>query len=514
MSEIGFSQIPANTLVPFFYAEFDGGTSPANENQNSLIIANTVTAQPAVPVYCPSVAQAIALCGAGSLVAAMVEAYLSKDSAAPLYILPLADDGAGVAAIGSLSFTGPATAAGTLALYIAGQAVPVAVTSGMTATQLATAVIAAINGWKSANGVALPVTAAVDGTHAYQVNLTANNKGTHGNSIDLRLNYFGAQGGEATPVGITLAITAMATGATDPSLAGLDAILGDTNYDFIAHPWSTTAQLNSLQTLMAGRWAFNRQVYGHTWGAKMDADATGATNLTFGATRNDPHAEVTSYEPAPSAPWVVAAGFMAAGALALRADPNRPIQTLGITGPLPPPVTARYTWATKNALLAAGMALMDYNADGTCKILRAVTTYQKNPAGVPDASYRDTETLYGLMYFIRRMKAAVSIAYPRAKLADDGTNFGAGVTFTKGLADQPIATPNGVRAVLVAEYDRMVTEGLVEDTATFALGLRVQRNSEDDSRLDILLDPIIVSGLRVVAAAVRFSLSDASALAA
>lgn len=514
MPEIGFSQIPGNTLVPFFYAEFDGGVSPANENQNSLIIANTVTAQPAVPVYCPTIAQAIALCGAGSLVTAMVEAYLSKDSAAPLYILPLADDGAGVAATGNLSFTGPATAAGTLALYIAGQSVPVAVTAAMTAAQLATAVIAAITAWKSANGVFLPVTAAVDGVNNFQVNLTARNKGTPGNSIDLRLNYRGPQGGEATPAGINVAVTPMANGATDPSLATLDGILGDTNYDFIGHPWSSAAQLNSLQTLMASRWAFNRQVYGHTWAAKMDADATGATNLAFGATRNDPHAEVTSYEPAPAAPWVVAAGFMASGAISLRADPNRPLQTLGVTGPLAPPMTARYTWATKNALLAAGMALMDYNADGTCKILRAVTTYQKNPAGVPDASYRDTETLYGLMYFIRRMKAAVSIAYPRAKLADDGTNFGAGTTFTNGLADQPIATPNGVRSVLIAEYDRMVDEGIVEDTATFARGLKVQRNSEDDSRLDILLDPIVVSGLRIVAVAVRFALSDASAQAA
>lgn len=514
MSEIGFSQIPANTLVPFFYAEFDGGYSPAADVQNSLIVANTITDQPAVPVWCASVGQAIGLFGAGSLAAAMVEKLLGTDASSPLYVLPMADAEAGVAAGGKLVFTGTATSAGTLALYVAGRAVPVAVTAAMTAAQLATAAAAAINAWISANGVALPITAAVDGETATQVNLTAANAGTHGNSIDLRLNAGGVVAGEVTPAGITAAITAMANGATDPDLTGLDAILGDTNYDFIAIPWSSAAQLNALRDVMTARWAFNRQIYGHVWAAKADADATGATNITFGKTRNDPHVTVVSYEPAPVAPWDIAASYMAAAARSIRADANRPVQTLALAGVTAPPNTARYTWPTKNSLLASGMALMQYNPDNSCAILRPVTTYQVNGQGVPDASYRDAETLYGLMYFIRQMKSAIAIAFPRAKLADDGTNFGAGNTFTGGIADQPICTPKAARAVLIAAYTQMVQEGIVEDVDTFSKGLIVQRNAQDDSRLDILLDPIVVSGLRVVAAAVRFSLSDNSALAA
>lgn len=517
MPAIGFSTIPQNVKVPFSYFEVGAGNGGSSEQQNSLLIGNTITVQPAVPVWINTVAKGVALFGAGSILAMMIEKYLTADPNGALYALPLADAGGAVAAGGNLSFTGPATAAGSLALYIAGRSVPVAVTAAMTAAQLATAVIAAVNAWTSANGVLLPVTAAVDGVNNFQVNLTARNKGTQGNSIDLRLNYYGAQGNEATPAGITCAITAMAAGAADPDLTGLDAILGDTNYDFIAIPWSTPAQFNAMQTLMAnaaGRWSYNRQDYGHVWAAKLDADATGGTNITFGLTRNDPHLTCVSYEPSPPTPWDVAASFMGAAAQSLRADPARPLQTLSVPGILAPIKTARYTWATQNTLLSSGMALMSYNPDGTCSIKRAVTTYQKNPAGVSDLSLLDTETLYTLMAFIRQQKDALGIAFPRAKLADDGTSFGAGTTFSKGLADQPITTPNGIKAVCIATYARQVQAGLVEDTKTFAAGLIVQRNANDASRVDMLLDPVLVSGLRVLAVLVNFFLSDASAQAA
>lgn len=514
MSAIGFKQIPANVKVPFMYFEVGAGSAGGNDNQNSLIVANTVTAQPAVPVFTPSVAQAIALFGAGSLCAAMVEEYLAADPTGSLFVLPLADAGGAVAATGNISFTGPATAAGVLALYIAGNAVPVAVTAAMTAAQLATAVIAAVNAWISPNGVLLPVSALVDGMNNFQVDFTARNKGTQGNSIDIRLNYYGIRNNEATPAGITAAVTAMSAGATDPDITGLDAILGDDNYDFVAVPWSAAAQLTALDTLMATRWSYNRQDYGHVFSAKQDADATGATNITFGLTRNGPHVTCVSYEPAPTAAWLVSAGFCGAFAQSSKADPARPTQTLSIPNLKAPPKTARYTWPTKNSLLSSGMALMQYNSDGTCAILRSVTTYQKNGANVPDASFLDAETCFSLMKFMRNQKQILGVTFPRSKLADDGTNFGAGTTFTRGLPDQPITTPKGIKAISIAQYSRDVDAGLVEDVQTYAAGLIVQRNANDASRVDMLLDPIFVSGLRVLATLVDFFLSDAAAQAA
>jgi phage tail sheath gpL-like len=269
----------------------------------------------------------------------MVEKYLLGDPNGALYVLPMADAGGGVAATGKLSFTGPATAAGSLSLYIAGNLVTVAVTAAMTAAS-----------WPPPpSPPSMPGSAPMAWLAAGQRRgrwrqclrgrSDRPQQGHPGQRIDLRLNYYGALSSEAVPAGITVAITAMANGATDPDITGLDAILGDENYDFIAVPWSTATQLNALQTLMANRrpLVLQPQDYGHVWAAKQDADATGATNIAFGLTRNDPHLTCVSYEPAPTAPWLVASAFMAAAANSLRADPARPLQTLTVEGiwPLP-----------------------------------------------------------------------------------------------------------------------------------------------------------------------------------
>lgn len=510
-SGISFPNIPQSGLnVPGSYFDFSTTGLPGDEEQNSLVIGNTVTEQPEVPVYLASIPQAVALFGAGSILAAMVEKILTADPNATLYGLPMADAGGGTAAAGSIAFTGTATANGTLALYIAGKSVPVGVTVGMTAAQLATAAVAAINAWTSPNGVALPVTAAVDGMHTYQVDLTANNKGTPGNAIDIRLNYYGAQSSEATPAGLTVAVVAMTGGATDPTTSGFAAILGSTNYDFIAIPWSTAQALNDFQTLMAGRFLYSNASYGGVFSAKMDADATGSTNIAFGADRNDQHMLCVSYEPAPPPPWEVAACFCGAFAQSSRADPARPTQTLALPGLLAPPATARYTFATQNTLLGSGMALMKYSASGSCSIMRAVTTYQKNSAGQPDVTYKDAETLYTLMYDVRYLGAGFQSIYPRAKIIADGSSIGPGSSFNNGLPDQPVVTAKAALATYATLYAQLVKQTLATNMAAFLANSRILQNAEDPTRFDTLLALVLPSGLRVTANLVQASLYDGS----
>lgn len=507
---ISFPTIPSNIRVPGVYFDFAATGQPSAGNQNSLLIGNTVTAQPALPVYVANIAQGVALFGAGSILARMVEAYLTADPNATLYALPVADAEGGTAASGSFAFTGTATAAGSLSLYVGEQLVSVAVTVGMTAAQLATAVVAAINAWTSANGVALPVTAAIDETHNYQADLTANNKGTPGNSITLGLNYYGAQQNQSTPAGITVAIVAMSGGETDPTTSGFAAALGSTNYDFIAMPWSTTQALNDFQTLLESRWAYSNMAYGGAFTAKMDADATGATNIAFGLDRNDQHMVCISYEPSPSTPWAVAAAAMGAFAQSSRADAARPTQTLPIPGILAPPETGQYSFPTQNTLLNSGMALMQYNSDGTCAIRRMVTTYQKNGAGAPDVTYKDAETLYALMYGVRYTVSYIKDVAPRAKFAANGTALGPGQSFTNGLADQPIITPNGIGSLALAAYTDLVNAGQMQDVQFFKQNMLSQANATDPTRDDLLLPFTMMSGLRIVAALVQPSLSASS----
>lgn len=485
---ISFSTIPQDLRVPLFFVEMDNSRAgPSVFPQRALLIGQATVAIAATPRFVSSAEEVASLCGAGSMIARMMAAYRANDQLGEVWILPLQDHGSGVAATGTIGVSGTASAAGTVAIYIGGRRVPVAVASGNAASAVATAIAAAINA-----DTALPVTASPSGSN---VTVTAKNDGTLGNAIDIRLNYAGTAGGEATPAGLTITITPMASGATDPDLTGLDTILGDEEFDFVCAPWTTSTALNAMRDLMsdsAGRWSFTRQTYGHVWASARD---TAANLITLGQGRNDQHVSIVGVHDSPSCPVQWAAAAMAASAQALKADPARPLQTVAIRGVLAPPVGSRFSLTQKQALLTAGIALPAFAQDGQASILRMVTTYQKNAFNQPDQSYLDVETLFTLMAIIRRLRSATTQKFARSKLANDGTRFGPG---------QPIVTPAVFKAELVAQYAQLEAEGLVEDAEGFAAATIVLRNPTDQSRLDVLYAPNLVNGLRVLAVLAQF----------
>ena len=178
-----------------------------------------------VPVQTTGVGDAITLGGARSMLASMVSAYRANDTFGEVWCLPLADDSGGTAATGSVQFTAAATANGTFYLYVAGVRYALPVLTTQTVTQLATALAALVNA---------DVTACVTATSSTgTVTFTAANKGPAGNDIDIRVNYLGTVGGEVAPAGLTWTLTAMANGATTPSLTTALANLGSTTFDFI-----------------------------------------------------------------------------------------------------------------------------------------------------------------------------------------------------------------------------------------------------------------------------------------
>ena len=75
-------------------------------------------------------------------------------------------------------------------------------------------------------------------------------------------------------------------------------------------------------------------------------------------------------------------------------DPERPVQTLVLTGRLPAPVNKRFTREERHNILSYSGATTEVDAGGNVIIERAVTTYTKNPStGITDPSYRDIETM-------------------------------------------------------------------------------------------------------------------------
>jgi phage tail sheath gpL-like len=503
--------IPGNLRVPLFYAQFDNSKAGVNQqNTYALILGQATTAVPAVVDYVPSPAAAAQMFGANSQLAAEIAAYMANDPVTPVYAVPYVDAGGGVAATGAYAFGGTATKAGTVSAYVGDQLVQVAVAVGDTAATIATNLTAAINayvysigGGAQQSALQLPVTAvAAAGT----VNLTADNKGTLGNAIPLGLNLRGTLGGESTPAGITVAITAMSGGAGDPSLATLPAILGNQGFDFICNPWETTTQYAFTATLMndaAGRWSYSNALYGHIFSAKADT----VTNLlALGGALNDQHLAIFGVAAGAGGVatpgYVVAAAVTAACAVQLQAMPNRPLQTVTVQGIMGEQPGAAFSFSQEQALLTTGIAVLRGNPDGSVQIVRAVTTYQTNSYGQSDQSYLDTETMFSLMAFTRRLKARITQEFPRALLVQDGTKVGFGV---------PAISPSIAKGVLVAEYAAMEMEGLVQNTDAFEAGLVVDINADDPSRLDVLVDPYFVSGLRIFATLVQFHLNTQAA---
>lgn len=493
---VSFNTIPANVRVPLFYAEVDNSQAGYfSQSLRTLLIGQKLAAGDAaanVPILVSRSDEAKTRFGLSSMLARMHDTYRKNDSVGEVWCLPLDDAGTGVAAAGSLTVTGPATAAGTLNLYIGAQRVQVAVAANDSATTIAAAISSAINA-----DTTLPVTSAVDGTTVTKVNVTARHKGTLGNAIKLQLNYRGSAGGELTPAGVAVAIVAMSGGATDPTLTTALANMGDEEYDFIVMPYTDSASLDALKTTMndtTGRWAYNRQIYGHVYTAKSD---TFANLVTLGTARNDQHASIAGYETGvPNTPWEYAAAYGARNAVFISADPARPTQTGELVGILPAPAGSRFIMTERQSLLNSGIATSFYGG-GAVRVERAITTYQKNAWNQADPSYLDSETMHTLAYVIRRLRYNVTQKYSRHKLANDGTRFGAG---------QAIVTPSVVRGEILSEYAAMEELGIVENAKAFAKNLIVERNATDPNRLDVLYPPDLVNQLRVFAVLAQFRL--------
>jgi phage tail sheath gpL-like len=491
-SSISFNGIPASIRVPGVYVEIDASRAirglsawPAR-----VLIAGqrlaTGTAPAGVPVRLASAGVANGLFGRGSMLAAMCAAWFRANTTTEVWALPINDLGAGVQATGTLTFAGTATAAGTVNLLIAGQAVPVGIASGNTAAQAATAAAAAINAAPD-----LPVTAAAA---AAVVTLTARHRGIEGNGIDLRHSF---QPGEALPAGLTLTIVGMASGTGNPDAdlgTALDA-LGDAWFTDLVSGWSAPSTLAVIEARLLAEWGPLRMRDCHAWAGRREA--TFAALATFGAARNSPFVTVMGFRGSPTPSWQWAAALAGVAVFHLAIDPARQVRTLALPGVIAPPIAERFSWAEREQLLRDGIATFEVARDGQVLIERAITTYQTNAAGAEDESFLDVETMKLLAFLRFDLRQMVASRYPRHKLADDGTSFARG---------QAVVTPGLMRAEIIARALQWEAQGLVENIEQLKRDLVVIRNPNDPNRLDALIPPDVVNNLRVLAAQIQFLL--------
>lgn len=481
--------IPSDIRVPFIYVEFDPSRAfqgPSVLKYKNLLIGQRVSGglRPKLILdRITSYDQASQLYGNGSQLARMFKAWFQNNRVSEVYGISLDDAGAGVSASGSFVLGGTASADGSLVVYIGGERIPVAVTSGMTANQIGIALVAALS-------TRLPVTGS---NSVGTVNITARNKGEAGNDIPLMVNY---NPGEELPTGITLSITQMSGGANNPVIQDAIDVIGDEWYNIICAPYVDVTNLAAIEAEMADRFGYVRMIDGMYITSKR---ASLGTLSSFGNSRNSPHVNCFHSYGVPTSSFEFAASVAGQLSKEGQADPARPFQTLELVGVLPPVIASRFTMTENNSLLYDGISTFYVDNGGKVRIQRAITMYQKNPSGADDTAYLDVNTMLTLMYLRYDFRTKILTKYPRAKLADDGVQVGPG---------QQVMTPKIGKAEAINIFRGWETLGLVENISQFKNDLIVTRSIQDPNRLDFILPPDLMNQFLVGAATIQFLLQS------
>ncbi len=491
---ISFNSIPSNLRVPFVTAEFDSSQAsqgPALLAYRGLLIGQKLTAGTGVADSLYKVAnvdQVITLAGRGSMLHRQALGWFASNKMTETWIGVLADNAGGVAATGTIVVSGPATAAGTIALYLGGERITIGVALGDVSTAIATAIGAAINA-----NLDIPVTASVA---ASTVTLVFRHKGLVGNAYDVRHSF---RDGDALPAGVGLTIVQLGgviAGTLNPVLTGLIAAMGDLWFQIWTHPYTDATSLAAIEAELALRFGPMRLQAGV---AITSSAGSFSALTTLGNGRNSPHSAIVSQPGvAPLTPPMEFAAEVA-GLIARYGadDPARPFQTLALSRALAPPETDQFDISERNLLLFDGISPTRRVVGGGVQLERMITTYQLSPSGADDTAYLDVTTMLTLLYLRYSFRVRMQLKYPRHKLANDGTRFGPG---------QAVMTPKLGKAEAVGWFRQMEELGLVENFDQFKADLVVERNATDPNRLDFLLPPDLINQLIVTAARIAFRL--------
>lgn len=243
----------------------------SNEPQKVLFIGQSVAAGTAtngdLEAGIGNNGEEDALFGATSMLAQMIRAARTLNGVTQFDAIPLADNGSGVDATGTIAFTGPSTAAGTINVIVGSglnYTLPIAVASGDSATDIGDAVDTAVAALTDA-----PFTSS---NSTGTVTFTAVNAGTVGNGFVLKTT--------GTVAGVGTTVTGFASGATDPVLTTLFDVIEGERYQTIVWPggYATT----ELTTLLDARFNATNDVLDGV-GILTDADTFSNTQTTANA---------------------------------------------------------------------------------------------------------------------------------------------------------------------------------------------------------------------------------------
>lgn len=481
-----------------------GGNMPLDALCRPLYVAQKLSSAPAVVgeygVYY-SVEDVIIANGAGSVAALMAEQHFNTCPELPLYIAPIADDGAGVAAQHTITLAGTATESGVLSIAILDKVYQVAVIVGATAASVATALDAILDADPN-----LPVTAV---PAAGVVTTTAKNKGTVGNWFVPVVN---PNVGDAVPAGLTVTVASTVAGV---GVLNVTPILGVFNcpWDVVALGFGNQDQaaVDVIIQQIRNDWACGVQGLWQGGHVFFPVQGTAGQIAAYGLTRNDPEASGVPVEPDYKYP-----GFVLTAAVASRAscsacsDPSRPIQyDNGVMGNLfdSRPCASIWTGAEKRAFHDAGILTWDVASSSGLRntalvIEEPLTFYKINPlTGGRDGVWERVEYRFTISKFTKDLGAWYRLNYASISIVDDGTRIPAG---KKAIG--PRAFKASVLAWIRSSQWGWTIEGTpAELEARVTVTRPVSPNRCDPSRFDVAIDADLVNQLARIATTINVS---------
>lgn len=482
-------EVPATLRVPGSYTQVRSRKKSASLSGMPLrvlligVVSKAGTGTALTVYQNVSASQAARLAGTGSATAQMVSAFMADAPYTQADLIMLAPQAGAVAAVWTVTPSGPATASGTVAIEINGYRVPVVVTSGMAAAQIGSALQSA---WTETLTAQTGCTCAVDSATGI-LTLTARDAGVWTNDIDVRASTRYGDG----VAGVSLAVAVKTPGVGVPDVTAALSAVSQTHYTDMA--WITADAENLAVFTAETARRFNAMI-------KLDAHvyiglrATYGQALALSETQNSRFISILPANAPRFAPWEMAGSLCAVASAALNTDPSRQLKTLALSALAGrgPDDADRYGDTTRNVLLNNGMSTFLVQQDGTVQLERVVTSNLLDEQGLPDTDWSDIMAPKVATRVRYEWNAYVVQTWPRAKLADDGSQLA-----TKTGSN--VVTPSTLQLSWVGQTALYADQGWIDDVATYSPQAVFERDAADRNRVNSSLIINRMGALMVVA---------------
>jgi phage tail sheath gpL-like len=379
-------------------------------------------------------------------------------------VWPLADDGAGVAAAGSITPSGAATEIKTYWARVAGiLSAPFTTAAGDSVATICDKIVAAVNAV-----LEMPMLAA-DGTT--DVDLAAKWKGASGN--DLTVEVIDATG-NAPVSGVTFAIVQPAAGAADPSVVPALAMLGSAWVTMVINalgPTNTTA-LGLIAVAGEGRW--DKLVRKPFVAFVGNPEAVVGTATTVPAARTADRVNVQLVAPGSvHLPVQIAAAQVREIAKVANNNPptdygGRAVKTL-----IPGADNLQWDYAERELAVTSGSSTADVK-DGHVQISDVVTMYR--PTGEVPPAYRHVVDIVKLQNIIYNFDLEFSKPeWNGAPLIPDG----------QPTANPNARTPKAAKARACSIIDGLALQAIISDPAAAKKATVASVDSQNPKRLNL-----------------------------